>query len=87
MPLTRYYIKEKRAKWHKNEYLTLGEWRLKIGWFVVFGEVGMKEYLLLALCMALIFTIWNTTYGLSGDLMKAVMCISICVAICFVWIN
>ena len=34
MPLTRYYIKEKRAKWHKNEYLTLGEWRLKIGWFV-----------------------------------------------------
>ena len=34
MPLTRYYIKEKRAKWHKNEYLTPGEWRLKMGWFV-----------------------------------------------------
>ena len=34
MPLSYYYIKEKRAKWHKNEYLTLGEWSLKIGWFV-----------------------------------------------------
>ena len=47
----------------------------------------MKEYLLFGLLVALIFTIWNTTHGLSGDLMKAVMCISICVAICFVWVN
>ena len=43
MPLTRYYIKEKRAKWHKNEYLTLGEWRLKIGWFVGGVEVGFMS--------------------------------------------
>lgn len=47
----------------------------------------MKGWLLSALCLALIFTIWNTTRGVSGDAMKAIMCISICLAICFVWIK
>lgn len=45
----------------------------------------LKEYLLAALCLCLLFTVWNTTDGISGDAMKAVMCISICITIGFVW--
>ena len=47
----------------------------------------MKEWLLAAICLALIFTVWNTTGGISGDVMKATMCISICILIGWVWVN
>ena len=47
----------------------------------------MKFYILLSLLVCLLFTVWNTTNGVSGDVMKAIMTISICCAICFVWVN
>lgn len=47
----------------------------------------MKYWLLVWLCVALILAVCNTTKGASGDTMKAIMCISICAAICFVWVN
>ena len=50
-------------------------------------EWYVKLYVLICLLVCLLFTVWNTTDGVSGDVMKAVMTISICSAICFVWVN
>lgn len=47
----------------------------------------MKLYVLICLLICLMFTVWNTTDGESGDVVKAIVTISICCAICFVWVN
>ena len=45
----------------------------------------MKEWLLVNLCLALIFTVWDQAQGFSERIMKTAMCIAICATICFVW--